>query len=127
MSWTYEKRILIPIDGAEMPLFTKSGTKVAVEYNRIVIGGRGPYIEFTDEQIIQESLLIPSSQEYRLTDTRTYYNEYRTDDIDNVKIYHQKKTVAYADYIIGMWYISPFDLKTETLDEIVTPLPKKEK
>ena len=95
-----------------LDLFTKTGLKVSIGYERIVIGGRGPYVEFTDEQIIQTNLLVPEDQRWRFTNSNSYYNEYRTSQ-DNVKVYHQKKTVDYADYKVGMWYISPFDLKTE--------------
>jgi len=112
MKKTYEERLKIPIKGMVLDLFTKTGLKVSIGYERIVIGGRGPYVEFTDEQIIQTNFLVPEDQRWRFTNSNSYYNEYRTSQ-DNVKVYHQKKTVDYADYKVGMWYISPFDLKTE--------------
>ena len=34
----------------------------------------------------------------------------RTKDQSNVKVYDQKKTVDYADYKVGLFYISAFDL-----------------
>lgn len=113
MKKTYEERLKVPIGKTTLDLFTKSGLKVATGYERIVIGGRGPYIEFSDEQVLQENIMVPEDQRWRFTNLNSYYNEYRTVQ-DNVKIYHQKKTVDYADYKIGMWYISPFDLKMES-------------
>jgi len=92
-------------------LWTKShDLQVATGYNRIVIGGRGPYVEFTEDQIRLESFHIPADQLYRLTDKRVYYVEFRSNDESNVKLYYQLQTVAYADYRIGMFYISPYDL-----------------
>jgi hypothetical protein len=99
---------------------------VAIGYERIVVGKRGPYVEFLDDQIMQDNIFIPKDQEWRLHHAESYYDEHRTKK-DNVKIYHQKKLVDYADYKIGMWYISPFDLKTSNLDELVEPLEKKKK
>lgn len=113
MKKSYEERLKVQIGKTVIDLFTKSGLKVAIGYERIVIGGRGPYIEFVDEQVIQDNFIVPEDQRWRFTSSSSYYNEYRTSQ-DNVKIYHQKKTVDYADYKIGFWYISPFDLKTES-------------
>src|ERR1019366_10060851 len=43
----YQARLRIPVDGdPAMRLFTRSGTLAADGYLRVVIGGRGPYIEF---------------------------------------------------------------------------------
>lgn len=113
MKQSYEERLKVPVSGSLIPLFTKSGLKVATSYERIVLGGRGPYVEFSDEQVVQSNFIVPEDQKWRFTSSNSYYNEYRTIQ-DNVKIYHQKKTVDYADYKIGMWYISPFDLNTES-------------
>ena len=115
MATSYEKRLKIPLTGDTTTLFTtKFGLLVSdlmsPGYTRIVIGKRGPYIEFAPAQIEGEHLHIPADQKYRLTDKRIYYVELRTIDKCNVKVYHQYKTVAYADYKIGYVYISPFDL-----------------
>jgi len=120
MKKTYLERLKIPVDGSEsMEFFTKSGTKVATGYERVVIGDRGPYIEFKDDQVLGESFYIPKDQAYRITDKRVYYIEARTNDESYVKLYMQRRTVAYADYKIGMLYMSPFELKTEEFDELV--------
>lgn len=95
---------------SSVELFSKDGVKLSEGYSRIVIGGRGPYVEFTDEQIEFKSFYIPKDQLYRLTDRRVYYIELRSIDKSNVKLYFQLQTVAYADYKIGMLYISPYDL-----------------
>jgi len=125
MTKPYSERIKIPLEGSEtLRFFSKSGTHVATGYERIVIGGRGPYIEFRDDQIVEDSFLIPEDQKYRIKDGRVYYIEARTKDESYVKLYIQKKTVAYADYRVGMLYISPFDLKTSEIDELVEPLQK---
>ena len=110
----YSEMLTIPIDGAKIPLFTKypSYNSIADRYQRVVIGQRGPYIEFTKNQIIDSLLYIPRSQLYRLSDPKVYYIEFRT--IENaVKVYYQMRNVAYADYLINHFYISPFDLHKE--------------
>jgi hypothetical protein len=113
-------KINVPIDGYDISLFTVNKLKVTDGYNRIVIGRRGPYVEFTERQLIPDSFFIPRNQLYRLTDKRVYYIEFRSNDAAHIKLYYQLQTVAYADYKIGMFYISPYDLYTINGDSIVT-------
>jgi len=91
-------------------LYTGGGLLLSNGYNRVVFGGRGNYVEFRDDQIISDTIYIPPNQLYRLTDLRVYYVEFRSRGFSNVKVYYQLKTVAYADYKIGMFYISASDL-----------------
>jgi hypothetical protein len=100
-----------PIEGCpDINLYSKSGLELSKGYKRIVIGGRGPYVEFTEDQLEFKSFHIPKDQLYRLTDKRVYYVEMRSIDDAFVKLYYQLQTVAYADYKIGMLYSSPYDL-----------------
>lgn len=95
---------------------------MAIGYERVVIGGRGPYIEFTDDQIQRDAIRIPTSKEYKLHNSMSYYHEYRSDDSSYVKVYYQKIGVQYADYKVGYWYISPEDLLAEDIGEVMGPL-----
>jgi hypothetical protein len=107
----YSKRLQISILGNSKTEFTTGDrTKLAKGYERIVIGDRGPYIEFVKDQILLENMYIPEVETKRLNNNIYYYIEYRSNDSSNVKIYYQKKLVSYADYKIGLFYISPFDL-----------------
>lgn len=121
---TYRERLQIPIDFGDCitRFYTRCGTHIATGYKRIVIGARGPYIEFEESNIIRESICIPENEMWRLQSNVSYYVEYRTNDICNIKIYFQKKTVNYADYKLDFYYISPFDLKTDAIDNIIIPL-----
>lgn len=112
MNEKYKDIVTIPHDGANIYLKTKNNTIVANGYERIVFGGRGPYIEFNRDQIIYEEFFIPKNQIYRLSDARIYYIEFRSNDDANVKLYYQMRHVAYADYKLGYFYISPVDLYT---------------
>lgn len=41
------KRMLLPLSGAlDVKFYTKAGTLIAVGYEGVVIGERGPYVEF---------------------------------------------------------------------------------
>lgn len=117
----YRNRIKIPIDFGDFTtkFLTKCGTPIAIGYKRVVIGARGPYIEFGDDNIIRENMNIPTDEMWRISSDASFYIEYRTNDMCNVKIYLQKKTVNYADYQLHYYYISPFDLKTENSDTII--------
>ena len=103
--------LTIPVDGANIPLFVNSNL-ISKGYQRVVIGQRGPYVEFTKNQIIDTELYIPKSQLYRLSDPKVYYIEFRTVE-KNIKVYYQMRSVAYADYLLNHFYISPFDLYKE--------------
>ena len=106
----YKDLLKIPENGTSLELKTSFDTVIARKYERVVIGQRGPYIEFTTNQILCDKLFIPKNQLYRLSDPKLYYIEFRTNDDSNVKVYYQMRTVAYADYKIGYFYISPADL-----------------
>jgi len=111
MAKSFIKRLRIPLNGKDkLNLYSKSGTLLSVGFTRVVIGKRGPYIEFDDSQILKSAFEIPEAEKYRLTNGVSYYIEYRSKDESYVKLYFQKRKVAYADYRIGMYYISPFDL-----------------
>lgn len=125
MTTSYEKRLAIPIEGNPDTIFkTESGTVVAKGYERIVIGGRGPYVEFTEAQIVKDAIVIPENMQWRLSNGNSYYDEWRTTDESNVKLYQQKKTVDYADYKVGFWYITPFALWVDG-KVLIEPLRKK--
>ena len=118
----YEERLKLGISGDGHNLFTESGLQMSNGYNRIVIGGRGPYVEFTKEQIIESAFMMPENQKWRITNQNAYYLEYRSTDKSRVKIYFQIKQVDYADYVIGMFYISPFALCLEDGTKVITPI-----
>ena len=110
-------RLNIPLNTEEwnisIPFYTESGLFVAKDYGRVVIGQRGPYIEFNRNQIEKSSFFIPENQQWRLHskwEHSVYYIEFRSNDESYIKLYYQQKEVKYADYVIGKMYISPFDL-----------------
>ena len=122
----YFNRLKIPVlvGDSFTKFYTKCGTHVATGYNRIVIGARGPYIEFSLQQINKDNMHIPAEEQWRVESNISFYIEYRTSDACNVKVYYQRKLVNYADYKLTFYYISPFDLKTDFLDDIIEPLKK---
>lgn len=100
-----------------MMLLTLSGLLVAVGFTRVVIGARGPYMEFDWKNIIEKS--------FRWERVGAYYTEYRTIDACNVKVYHQIEPVTYADYRRDRWYISPFDLTREDGETLIDQLRRR--
>lgn len=88
----------------EKPLQTKkTGLVIARDFTRIVHGGRGAYVEIADKDINKAAMTLIKAR-------HTYYDEYRAGD-ELVKFYLQRRTVKYADYKVGMWYVSPVDLQ----------------
>ena len=87
-------------------IYSKSGTLIATGYNRVVIGDYGAFVEFDNTQAIKQNIKVKAGQEYR-------YNDKQYSDNSDCKIYFQKKTVNYADYKEGMFYISPYEVKIE--------------
>jgi len=109
----YSELLTIPEESSLLELKTSDDTVIARKYERVVIGQRGPYVEFTPNQMLCDKLFIPKNQLYRLSDPKVYYIEFRTNDSSNVKVYYQMRTVAYADYKIGYFYVSPGDLYSD--------------
>jgi hypothetical protein len=89
-----------------------------------VIGERGPYVELNNEQLWRSHLRVPAAEVYRFNDHHVFYAEYRSNDDGSVKIYWQKKTVDYADYRVGLYYVSPFDLVDGEGCDLILPLKK---
>lgn len=94
----------------EQNIYLKDGTLFAKEFNRVVHGGRGDYVEFENNQILLP--LIPKFGNDIIHDNLDiYYWWLFPENHPEVKVYLQKKTVKYADYEIGKYYISPDLLK----------------
>ena len=96
------------------PLYSLDGTLLCNGYTRIVIGDYGAFVEISPQQIRKEALRCQPGQEYRQQDDRFSANiKYlwlTAKDNSSCKIYLQKKTVSYADYLPGMYYISPYEV-----------------
>ena len=114
---------LLPPSGPPVVFRTLSGLVVATGYSRVVIGKRGPYIEFDAKHIESSALKIPKDQRWRQMSPIAYYIEHRSLDM-LVKVYEQLRTVDYADYRVGCWYISPFDLTSDRWTTLVCPTEK---
>lgn len=97
--------------------YSHSGLHLATGYKRIVYGSRGPYIEFDEYHIKFSNIYIPPESMWRIASSKSFYIERRSKCNSYVKIYQQKKTVSYADYKIGLFYISPYDLKNVSVEE----------
>lgn len=86
-------------------IYTKSNVLLANDHVRVVCGKRGDYVEISESQIIKKILKIPFRACWRIKNGNAFYIEYRTIDDSDTMVYHQKKTVKYADYKIGMYYV----------------------
>ena len=130
MATNYKDRLKIPLEGDDDTRFeTRTGLHVATGYTRIVIGGRGPYIEFDPKHIEVANIHVPEDERDRLKEPKrsyVYYIEWRTNDEANVKVYEQLKKVDYADYRVGLLYISPLDLFVGG-KAVITELERKKK
>lgn len=114
--------LLEEIGTDDVSLYTKNGETIAIGYNRVVFGKRGPYVEFDKHQIQEKKLYIPTSQLYRLSDPKVFYVEFRSLDQSNTMVYYQLRNVAYADYKIGYFYISLLDLYKNTNESCIKTL-----
>lgn len=116
----YRDRLILPeICKENIIFYTQGGLEIAHNYKRVVVGDRGPYIEFEEDMMILPNIRILEAQRWRLWNALCFYIDYRSNDECFVKIYKQKRPVTYADYKIGLWYISPFDLKSDKYEKLV--------
>jgi len=82
----------------------KANILVATDSIRTVHGGRGDYLEFSPDMMVMDNLdpVIGWCPIHR--STHRYFYEYW---VDGVRVYEQRRTVSYADYKIGYFYIAP--------------------
>lgn len=87
--------------------------KISNGYNRIVIGDYGAYIEIAPKLMIKDNICTKPGQEYRFLERykNVKYYWYCLKEAQDFKIYYQRNTVSYADYIPKMCYISPDKVK----------------
>lgn len=102
------------------PLYTVKGTKICDNFERIVIGDYGAYIEFSSEQANKNLFLIAPGQEYRL---EPRYNNVKyiwltINDDSQIKIYYQKNTVSYADYKPQKYYVSVYEVYPAVITQL---------
>lgn len=128
----YENRIkdkkellsLIPLNefGDDETIFQTSNNLIlCIGYNRIVFGDHGPYLEFEKENVIFDNWICKRKN-------IGYYDKYYPTDKTSILLYAQRSTVnnlpnppkgsrsfegnrkeGYADYIVGRYYISPYE------------------
>jgi len=92
-------------------LYTSSGLLIAKGYDRVSTGVREPFVEFNHEQIVHDSICRSLTRHY-------FFDEYRSNCPSNVMVYEQRMTVPKASYVVGKYYISPYDLRDESGQEI---------
>ena len=96
----------------KIPLYFLDGVPFASDYERVVHGGRGDYIELIKKQFLIQ--LEPKFKDTVLPDEvsdEPFYYYWLQPKDRKEKIYWQIKTVKYADYKKGYYYISPEELK----------------
>lgn len=109
----YQKYILPSLCYHNQIIYTINNIPICKGFKRIVIGDYGAYIEFSKEQAYLENFIIEPGQEYRLKDcykNNEKYIWYRINSTTLTKIYYQLHSVTYADYKIGYYYVSAFDV-----------------
>lgn len=118
----YIYKITMPpfLVNTEQPLFTAAGTLICSKFDRVVIGDYGAYVEFSSECANKDEFIIAPGQEYRL---EPRYNNVKyiwltTKDDSGIKIYYQKNTVKYADYLPHKYYVSVFEVYPEYVVDI---------
>lgn len=102
---------------SSQPLYTLNGTLICKNFDRIVIGDYGAYIEFSSDQANKENFIIAPGQEYRLEPrySNVKYIWLTINDDSEIKIYYQKNTVSYADYVPKKYYVSVYEVYPETI------------
>jgi len=106
----YKSQLNIPIITTSLNLYTPRMTLLAKEYNRIVIGDYGAYIECLPNQIQLINIKNKFSSELKRP---VKYIWMVPKDGTNIKIYFQQGTVSYADYVVGRYYLDPNEVLIE--------------
>jgi len=114
----YKSQLTLLIEGQDINIYSPKDTLISVGYSQIIVGDYGAYLEISSNQIIRENIKVKIGQEYRFDSKyKVKYYWYEPIDGTNVKIYLQKRKVKYADYRRGYFYISPDEVKVESLSK----------
>ena len=103
------------LDGdPEQPLLTHEGMPIATGYRRIVVGDYGAFVEMAPHQMILSNIMTAPGQEFRVNDesyrNRVKYFWFTSLDSSKIKLYFQRRTVKYADYLPDYWYVSVYEV-----------------
>jgi len=90
-----------------VPLYFLDGTQFSSGYERVVHGGRGAYVELKKEQIIVSLKSHFNTKVPEEITPELFYYHWLEPEGRTEKIYWQIRTVKYADYKIGYYYVSP--------------------
>lgn len=97
---------------SDFDVYLDKDIKLCSSIERVVIGNHGAYIEFTPESILVKTECM-KGREFKHDDKYKYSIKYFDENpvgYPNVLLYNQQKTVKYADYKAGMYYVSPYDV-----------------
>ena len=117
----YASRLPEFLEQYNQSLYTVKGSKICDDFERIVIGDYGAYIEFSSEQANKDLFAVAAGQEYRIDDLRYANVKYAWLTINNgsqVKIYYQKNTVSYADYKPQKYYVSVYEVYSTAIKQL---------
>lgn len=124
MPTKYTDRLKLPTDGNdEIHFYTTNGLLVAKGYKRVIFDNKGPFVEFSEDQLNQENVVIPPHQKWRVNNVASPYIEYRSKDYCNVKFMKQKADDGEMKQ--GMFYVSPFNLRSDQVPELISSLRRK--
>ncbi len=98
----------------KLPLYSKNLIPIAKDFNKVVVGDYGAFIEIDEENIIKCNIKVQEGQEWRYEERYKNCKYYWLTDIGDsgIKIYHQKLPVKYANYKPNKYYISPYEVKS---------------
>jgi hypothetical protein len=107
----------------EVKFTTPNGLPLANGYKELIMTPKGPMVQFFDDQIVQENLVIPEPLLWRRRHPEAYYVEYRSRDYCGVRFYLQKREDGV--FKPGFWYASAFDLSSDKYPILIDPLKRK--
>lgn len=93
-------------------VFLDDKNKLCSSIERVVVGDHGPYIEFKPENLLVKTECM-KGKEFKHTDRYSEHIKYFDENpvgFPGVLLYNQQRTVTYADYKAGMYYVSPDDV-----------------
>jgi hypothetical protein len=101
--------------GDKQALETGRGVLLCTSFERVVVGDYGAFIEIRSDLINADQVCMQKGQEFRRDDPKYRDNvkylwlTLRSDG--SLKLYQQQRPVSYADYRLGSYYVSVFDVK----------------
>lgn len=104
---------LAKTDNSMRPVYVReTGIMLAQNFDRVSSGRTSFYLEISEEDLIQENIIVMPGQEFRINSDKysCTFELYTDTKSQTIKLYKQIGKCKYSDFRIGYYHVSLTDI-----------------